>query len=100
MHFNHMGPNIKSTLIPWLHGDGRTVQFTPSTLPQSCGIPQGLGYPHGAVTSITPFGFGVSGYQQLGTRSFVLANRTVAPPVDTRPTISRLEQSLELIKKW
>ena len=99
MHFNHMGPSIKSSLIPWLHGDGRAVQFTPRTLPQSGGIPEEVGYPFGAVTSTIPFGLGVLGYQPLGTQSFVLANRTVIPPVDTRPTISRLEQSLELIKR-
>jgi hypothetical protein len=100
MHFSHLGGSIKSTLVPWLRGDGRSISFSDQTIPSNT-IPQGVGYPNGAMMTIIPYGHGPVQYQlPRGTCSFVQANITATPPVDTRPTIARLEQSLELLKSW
>jgi hypothetical protein len=69
MHFKYLGPDIKSTLIPWLNGDGRAVNFTPRTIPSST-IPQGVGYPNGRVMSSMPYGFNGFGYQQPSMHPF------------------------------
>jgi hypothetical protein len=99
MHFSHLGENIKSTLVPWLRGDGRSVSFSGQTIPSNT-IPHGMGYPNGAMMTIIPYGYEPIQYQFPGTCSFVLANITATPPVDTHPTIARLEQSLELFRSW
>jgi hypothetical protein len=78
MHFSHLGGNIKSTLVPWLKGDGRSVSFSTQTIPSNM-IPQGVGYPNGAMMTTIPYGYGPVQYQLPGARSFIQANISHSP---------------------